>query len=190
MDNNLIQMLIEFGFDLSKFVEFQLILKSGIDITQFLSKDNINNKKILIDFCSIFFSVKSKCRFKHIIQSLYDAFKTVNYTNNKLITILKFIISFIGTKMKLELNLELYFKEKKENEIIEIAKILFLYFSFLEMGMKIVYGMGYLELCKEINFDNISLSLGLPKNKNGITANLKIREISNVMCKLMEKNKN
>ena len=182
MDNNLIQMWIEFGFDLSKFVEFQLILKSGIDMTQFLSR---NNKQIFIDICSIFFSLKSKCRFKHIIPSLFEAFKAVNYSNKKLISILKFIFSFIGTKMKLELNSEIYSKEKKEEKIK--------YFSGLfDWSMNISYfylsALNMFEAFKETNFDNISLSLGLPKNKNGISVILKIREISNVMLEYMEKN--
>ena len=186
-DNELFPKLLEFGFDLTKFVKFEFILKSGIDLTQLLS-GNINVENFLIDACSIFFSIKTKSDIKHIIQSLFEAFKKVNYVNKDLINIIGFILPFIRSKLKIELNSVLFFKEKEEF-IKQVEAYISLFKNFIiNLFHEFLKKYDLFEALKEINHDNIPLSLRIPKNKNGISLFIKIRELSNVMFKLMGEN--
>ena len=189
IDVNLLKKIKDYKFPIDFFrllsclfdnLDFDIILKSGIDITQLLN-EKLNNEKIIENICSFLFEIKTSKNISFILSNITKSLKEINFNNKYLIEIDNFNATYLENKDTIELPSE---------EIKKISNgIIFLLIKFKEFLKFLGTFLEYYGLTN-LNFDDIKFSFFSPENKKGSSINLKIRNITKVITLLIkEKNK-
>ena len=192
----LVNALGSLGINISEYHKFNIVLKSGINFIEFFEPNPVPDE-ILYKIFSVIFEIKSETdNFKYIIQALGEALKDVKLSDkniqekfDKFVGFLMFINLFIEFKLILEYDANTLAKKEEKQKF----KTKILQNQQMAIGMvqsfviPIVTQFGMIELIKSIDLDYISLSLGVPKYKNGYAISLKLSGLSQVFGELLEK---
>lgn len=192
--NFIIKNLIDLGIDLTKYQNFNLTLKSKFEFNELFSEE-FNEKNTLINILTIIFSIKfTGENIKFLIKSFYEALKKVKLNDekyhkkyNNIINYLNFIYSFINSKIKLEFNGQIYVdsieKDIQNQIIIRFRQIIeFLWYLVIEPPLK-QYNL--METIKSINLDNLCITFGFPKYKNGLAIIIKLPGITQYLNNIL-----
>ena len=201
----LVNALMSLGINISEYHKFNIVLKSGINFIEFFDPNPVPDE-ILYKIFSVIFEIKSETdNFKYIVQALGEALKDVKLSDkniqekfDKFVGFLIFINLFIEGKLILEYDANVltgYTAKDLEKQTggKEGLKEKILQTQQMAIGMvqsfviPIVTQFGMIELIKSIDLDYISLSLGVPKYKNGYAISLKLPGLSQVFGELLEK---
>ena len=206
-EGKLIKALLDLGIDLTEYRKFNIALMTGINIYDLLHEDDPD--LIFIEILSLIFYIRAEtdnCRY--LLIALSEALKDVKIDNEKIqkkfdkfINFLRLINSFIRNKFKIEYDAKILAgkeiknggindgDEKKHKEkIIGFRQIFF--GMFQTMGIPILQSFNLTDAIKSTDLDNISVSLTVPKYKNGLVLSLKIPELSKTLDELIDNYEN
>lgn len=165
-----IKSLIDLGFDLNKFSDFNLIFNTKLDFNKIFA-DNIKENEIIIDLFSLLFSIKSSGEnIKYLIRAFYEALKDVKLSDyklqekyNKIIRFLNFVNSFITSKIKFNFkaeNLKNNIKDKHLDQIKALRNL------FPQLVKSLLQGFG---LDNFFDCEELSFNFGIPKYQDGLS---------------------
>ena len=161
-------------------LDLEFILKSGIDITQIF--DEAPNEEIILEsISSLYIILKSSINFVEIVHDLIESFKEIKFNKKYFSEINEFIGKYFENKNSIELSSDQIKKECKN--ALELFK------SFNYIGKRLlecVEDLGLKKTFLNLNLDNIGLIFYNFGDKNGLSLNLKIQKISEVISKLLE----
>ena len=202
-----IKALLDLGIDLTEYRKFNIALMTGINIYDLLYGDD--PELILIEIFSLIFYIRAEtdnCRY--LLIALSEALKDVKISDEKIqkkfdkfIDFLRLINSFIRNKFKIEYDAKILAgKEIKNGGIndggIEGPKAKIIPFQqmsigmFQTMGIPMLQSFNLTDAIKSTDLDNISISLTVPKYKNGLALSLKIPELSKTLDELFDNYEN
>ena len=199
-DGKLIKSLLDLGLDFTEYHKFNFEFSLGIKISEIFNEweDPALN---LIKMMSILFSIQSEtenCRY--LLIALSEALKDVKINDKKIqkqfdkfINFLRFLNAFNGNKIKVEYDAKILAGEgTKEAEEIEKLKSKVRETQLMTIGIVknyIVYFISCLGLKDEVkatDLDKISISLSVPKYKNGLALSLKMPGLSKVLDEMLD----
>ena len=206
-EGKLINALLDLGIDLTEYRKFNIALITGINIYDLLYGEEPD--LIFIEILSLIFYIRAEtdnCRY--LLIALSEALKDVKISDEKIqkkfdkfINFLRFINSFIRNKFKIEYDAKILAgkeiknggindgDEKKHKEkIIGFRQIFF--GMFQTMGIPMLQSFNLTDAIKSTDLDNISISLTVPKYKNGLALSLKIPELSKTLDELIDNYEN
>ena len=206
-EGKLIKALLDLGIDLNEYHKFNIALITGFNIYDLLYGEEPD--LILIEIFSLIFYIRAEtdnCRY--LLIALSEALKDVKISDEKIqkkfdkfINFLRFINSFVRNKFKIEYDAKTLAgkeiknggindgdeKKHKEN-FIGYRKIFF--GMFQTMGIPMLQSFNLTDAIKSTDLDNISISLTVPKYKNGLALSLKIPELSKTLDELIDNYEN
>ena len=206
-EGKLLKALLDLGIDLNEYRKFNIALITGINIYDFLHEEEPD--LFFIEIFSLIFYIRAEtdnCRY--LLIALSEALKDVKISDEKVqkkfdkfINFLRFINSFIKNKFKIEYDAKIVAEEaKKESEILcggeegLKAKIIgfqqIFFGTFQTMGIPMLQNFGFTDIIKSTDLDKISVSLTVPKYKNGLALSLKIPELSKTLDELFDNYEN
>ena len=206
-EGKLIKAFLDLGIDLTEYRKFNIALMTGINIYDLLHEDDPD--LILIEIFSLIFYIRAEtdnCRY--LLIALSEALKDVKISDEKIqkkfdkfINFLRFINSFVRNKFKIEYDAKILAgKEIKNGGINDVdekkhkEKIIGLRQTFFGMFQTMVIPMlqslDLTDAIKSTDLDNISISLTVPKYKNGLALSLKIPELSKTLDELIDNYEN
>ena len=206
-EGKLINALLDLGIDLTEYHKFNIALITGINIYDLLYGEEPD--LIFIEILSLIFYIRAEtdnCRY--LLIALSEALKDVKISDEKIqkkfdkfINFLRFINSFIRNKFKIEYDAKILAEEVIKNKEIEYGgekklkeNIIGTQRMSIEMFQGIVIPMlqsfNLTDAIKSTDLDNISISLTVPKYKNGLALSLKIPELSKTLDELFDNYEN
>ena len=203
-DGKLIKPLLDLGLDFTEYHKFNFEFSLGIKVSELFNEweDPALN---LIKMMSILFSIQSEaenCRY--LLIALSEALKDVKINDQKIqkkfdkfINFLRFLNSFNGNKIKLEYDAKILAGEgAKEAERMyggseklksKISGIQQMTVGIVkQMIVPMISNFALEEKVKATDLDKISISLSVPKYKNGLALSLKIPGLSKVLDEMLE----
>ena len=203
-DGKLIKPLLDLGLDFTEYHKFNFEFSLGIKVSELFNEweDPALN---LIKMMSILFSIQSEtenCRY--LLIALSEALKDVKINDQKIqkkfdkfINFLRFLNSFNGNKIKLEYDAKILAGEgAKEAERMyggsEKLKSKISAYQQMTIGLvknlivPMISNYGLKETVNATDLDKISISLSVPKYKNGLALSLKIPGLSKVLDEMLE----
>ena len=203
-DGKLIKPLLDLGLDFTEYHKFNFEFSLGIKVSELFNEweDPALN---MIKMMSILFSIQSEtenCRY--LLIALSEALKDVKINDQKIqkkfdkfINFLRFLNSFNGNKIKLEYDAKILAGEgAKEAERMYggsekvKSKISGIQQSTVgivkQMIVPMISNFALEEKVKATDLDKISISLSVPKYKNGLALSLKIPGLSKVLDEMLE----
>ena len=206
-EGKLIKALLDLGIDLTEYRKFNIALMTGINIYDLLHEDDPD--LIFIEILSLIFYIRAEtdnCRY--LLIALSEALKDVKIDNEKIqkkfdkfINFLRLINSFIRNKFKIEYDAKILAEKVTKNKEIEYGgekklkeKIIgtqqMSIGMFQTMGIPMLQSFNLTDAIKSTDLDNISISLTVPKYKNGLALSLKIPELSKTLDELFDNYEN
>jgi hypothetical protein len=206
-EGKLIKALLDLGIDLTEYRKFNIALITGINIYDFLHEEEPD--LFFIEILSLIFYIRAEtdnCRY--LLIALSEALKDVKIDNEKIqkkfdkfINFLRFINSFIRNKFKIEYDAKILAEKVTKNKEIEYGgekklkeKIIgtqqMSIGMFQTMGIPMLQSFNLTDAIKSTDLDNISISLTVPKYKNGLALSLKIPELSKTLDELIDNYEN
>ena len=204
IEGKLIKDLLDLGLDFTEYHKFNFEFSIGIKVSE-IFKEWEDTALNLIKMLSIIFSIQSEtenCRY--LLIALSEALKDVKINDQKIqkkfdqfINFLRFLNSFNGNKIKLEYDAKILAGEGakeaermyggSENLKPQISGVqqstIVLVKQFI---VPIISGLGMKDAVKATDLDKISISLSVPKYKNGLALSLKIPGLSKVLDEMLE----
>ena len=177
-DEKNLKLLLELCVNLSEYIKFLFNIKTDINLNDLL---NNSSEEYISKLFNVFVNTKLsganlKYLFNSIITSLEELkLKTVKKERDRtrLIGLINLIMFFIGIKLKVEYDAG-FFKSNRDS-IRTLIGYKSMLVGLMENAFRpIMEGMGFRDLFKLINFDCISLSLGIPKYENGLSLVIKM----------------
>ena len=206
-EGKLIKASLDLGIDLTEYRKFNIALMTGINIYDLLHEDDPD--LILIEIFSLIFYIRAEtdnCRY--LLIALSEALKDVKISDEKIqkkfdkfINFLRLINSFIRNKFKIEYDAKILAGKEIKNcgindggvEGLKAKIIQFQQMSigmFQTMGIPMLQNFGFTDIIKSTDLDKISVSLTVPKYKNGLALSLKIPELSKTLDELIDNYEN
>jgi len=203
-EGKLIQALLDLGIDFAEYHRFNLEFLIGLKVSEFFNEweDPALN---LIKILSIIFSIQSEtenCRY--LLIALSDALKEVKIDAEKIqkkfdkfVNFLRFLNSFEGNKIKLEYDAKILAGESaKEAERMyggseklktKISNTQQMIKGLLQnLIVPMINNFGMKEHVEAAELDKISISLTVPKYKNGLALSLKLPGLSKILDELLD----
>ena len=203
-DGKLIKSLLDLGLDFTEYHKFNFEFSLGIKVSELFNEweDPALN---LIKMMSILFSIQSEtenCRY--LLIALSEALKDVKINDQKIqkkfdkfINFLRFLNAFNGNKIKVEYDAKILAGEgAKEAERMyggsENLKSKIIGIQQMTVGIvkqmivPMISNFGLKEIVNATDLDKISISLSVPKYKNGLALSLKIPGLSKVLDEMLE----
>lgn len=190
-EGKLIEGLLNLGIDLAEYHKFNFALKSGINLAEIFDP-TADQVACIAKICSVIFSIKSETdNVKYLTGALVEALKDVKLDDpkiqekyNKCVGFVNFISSYVGFKCKLEYDAKVLAGEgaKEAEKAVggadglkqQIGNMRQTAMGFIQgMFIPMMMQFGIIDTIKGINLDAISISLGVPKHKNGYAISLK-----------------
>ena len=202
-DGKLVKALLDLGIDISEYHKFNFALKSGINLAEILD-EKADQTANLVKICSMIFSIKSESEnVRYLIGALLEALKDVKLADaeiqkkyDKYLGFLNFINSFIEAKLNVEYDAKVLAGEgAKEAEKMsggsEGLKNRITGSQQMAMGMvsnfliPMLRTFGIEEPAKALDLDSISISVGVPRYKNGCALSIKVPGLTEVFEKML-----
>ena len=200
IEGNLIKALIDLGLDFTQYHKFNFKFSTGIKVSEFFNECE-DPVLYFIKVLSIIFSIQSETKnCRYLLIALSEALKDVKINDKKIqkqfdkfINFLRFLNAFNGNKIKVEYDAKILAGEgTKEAEEIEKLKSKVRETQLMTIGIVknyIVYFISCLGLKDEVkatDLDKISISLSVPKYKNGLALSLKMPGLSKVLDEMLD----
>ena len=157
-------------------LKFDILLQSGINsnlLRELFQEKNLNEEIVFEKIFSLLIALKSSMNISDILKSLFESFKEVNF-NNKIVEIINaFCNKYFENKESIDMN------EIKELNIGQYKKNFSKYLS----SIRIVIGV-ILFFCislKGLNLDNIKISFYNKEMENGISINIRMKNITELI---------
>ena len=177
-DGKNLKLLLELCVNLSEYIKFLFNIKTDINLDELF---NNSSEEYMSKLFNVLVNTKlSGANLKYLFNSIITSLEELKLETAKkerertrLIKLINLIMFFIGIKLKFEYDPG-FFKSNRDS-----IRALIGYKSMLVALMEnafrpIMEGMGFRDLFKLINFDCISLSLGIPKYENGLSLVIKM----------------
>ena len=161
-------------------LEIELILQSGIDVTQLLN-ENVNDQEILEKNSSLLIEIKSSINISYIIKSLFESSKEVNFNNKRIQLISNFNNKYLEDKNCIELPPPPKEFPKNFKKFQDDLKS-----TYQNNFKKILVDFGLKDSFTNINLDNVKLSFYSPEINNGYSLVLKINNLTKVSDQLLK----
>ena len=200
IEGKLIKALIDLGLDFTQYHKFNFKFSTGIKVSEFFNECE-DPVLYFIKVLSIIFSIQSETKnCRYLLIALSEALKDVKINDKKIqkqfdkfINFLRFLNAFNGNKIKVEYDAKILAGEgTKEAEEIEKLKSKVRETQLMTIGIVknyIVYFISCLGLKDEVkatDLDKISISLSVPKYKNGLALSLKMPGLSKVLDEMLD----
>ena len=203
-DGKLVKALIDLDIDISEYQKFIIAFKTGINLAEIFDSDG-DQRENFLKICSILFSIKSETyNMRYLLIALAEALRDVKLKNeniqkkyNIFIEFLNFINSFIGGRFLFEYDAKVFAGEvikgdEKKTGGVEGLKTKITAMQQFTIGM----AKSFLILIKDrfemvgavksIDFDCITIILGLPKYQIGLAASLNFPGLTQVLGGLLD----
>ncbi len=195
-EGKLVKALMDLGIDFTEYHKFNFALKSRITLEEYFNP-NINLDSFYLKLYSLLLTIKSDNEnIKYLCGALFEALKEIKLDDeriqkklNKFYVFLSLINSFIGAKIKFEYDAHVLAEEdeKKNDDKNSFDKTKSWIISIIQtLIIPMIKIFGLVDVFSATVFDNIYITLGIPKYQNGYKISIKLPGITNVIDNLME----
>ena len=202
-EGKLIKALLDLGIDLNEYRKFNIALITGINIYDLLYGEEPD--LIFIEILSLIFYIRAEtdnCRY--LLIALSEALKDVKISDEKIqkkfdkfINFLRFLNAFNGSKIKVEYDAKILAGEGTKAAEKMVGGFEKLKSTLRQIQLKtieivkkfivpIISAFDMKDAVKATDLDKISISLSVPKYKNGLALSLKIPGLSKVLDEMLD----